>query len=196
MPGVNGQDGPTNERDFTMQATHLAAETKYEALRHEIRSIIEARLPYPDRKLIRLEAISSQALHESGKWSGFPTRQVDWEWITGYPTYRFRHPNRFELALWYGSTLASLAIGKTSPGKTLVRLDFLEARPSNNPLKGRTTPIVASTMELYARVLGAVEIRIIDPINDNVRRYYESLGFGYVAPRKTHKAYVFKKISP
>ena len=177
-----------------MHATHLQAETRYEELRQEVRSAVETRLPYPDKGLIKLTAISIRALHEARQWADVAERRVDWDWLEGYRVYQFRHPNRFELATWYGNTLVSLALGKASPGKTLVRLDFIEARPVNNPLKGRTTPIVASAMELYARLLGASEIRIIDPINDNVRKYYQSLGFGYVPPQRGYLAYVFKKI--
>ena len=67
-------------------------------------------------------------------------------------------------------------------------LDFIEASPTHREIK--VLPIVIITMTAYAEALGADEIRIVEPINDVVRTYYEGFGMTYV--RKGD--YLFKKI--
>ena len=163
-----------------MYATHLSTENRYEKLRQEARDVVSTNLPYTDRASIQLKEVDNNALAQAKLWASFRSRQVDWEWSAGYLAFRNSNPKRFELATWYTGTLASLAIGKVSPANSLVRLDFVEARPEANKLTGRVTPIVLSTMEMYAHFIGASEMRIIDPINDRVSRYYQDLGFKLV----------------
>lgn len=61
-----------------------------------------------------------------------------------------------------------------------LRLDFIEALPENNPLKGRVVPIVISTAELYGTIVGASQLRIINPLDTNLIEYYSSFGYRYI----------------
>lgn len=164
-----------------MRATYFDAERRYEELRRETRSAIQRRLPYIDRESIRLTAIDGGALTHSQAWGKSPSRRVDWSWVVGYPALRSRYPKRFELAVWYEQTLSGLSFGRPSYNGTFLRLDFVEAMPDNSKLKGRIFPISISVAELYAQVVGAQELRIINPINQSVIRYYESFGYTHVS---------------
>jgi hypothetical protein len=49
---------------------------------------------------------------------------------------------------------------------------------------------VLTAYRVYARLLGAKEIRIMHPINDEVRDYYVAFGYTYLAS----KDYLFKQV--
>lgn len=179
-----------------MKATHKDAEQRYEAFRDLSRQNIQQSLPYTDRNLIRLEPISNESLVAAKLWMADPTRRVDWDWAGsgGYSDYAFRYPKRFEMATWYGNSLASLCLGRPSYTGTQMRMDFTEAAPSNNPLKGRVIPIVVSAGELYASIIGAREIRLIDPIHEKLIEYYASIGYTYVN-QNVDKHYLVKVLT-
>lgn len=162
-----------------MLATHIEAENRYGNFRKLARDAIQQELPYSDRGNIRLTEVSQQALIYTKIWAADINRKVDWQWIEGYRNYSFRHPNRFELATWYGNALAGLSLGRPSYAGTRLRLEFIEASPTNTPLKGRIVPITISVAELYANIIGASELRIIDPVDKKLIEYYSSFGYRY-----------------
>ncbi|MFC6755158.1 hypothetical protein, partial [Halorubrum tibetense] len=105
---------------------------------------------------------------------------VDWDWTEGYNAFKYRHPKRFEMALWNNGTLASLSLGKPTYHGTKLRLDFIEGNPEN----GKDVRVFQTTflaLAGYAEALGAAELRVMNPINADVRRYYEGFGLIYVA---------------
>lgn len=61
-----------------------------------------------------------------------------------------------------------------------LRLDFIEARPKNNHLKGRVVPTVISVAELYGAIIGASQLRIMNPVNSKLIDYYSSFGYRYI----------------
>jgi hypothetical protein len=163
-----------------MRATHREAEDRYESFRKLSREKILESLPYADRKLIKLEGITASAISVAKTWSSYQSRAVNWDWGFGYQAYSRRYPKRFELATWYGSVLAGLALGRPSYMGSHLRLDFVEALPEKNPLKGRIVPIAISVAELYGAIIGASQLRIIDPIHTNLIDYYTSFGYTYI----------------
>lgn len=180
-----------------MLATHIEAENRYESFRKMAREAIHQELPYGDRGNIKLTEISQSALIYSKIWAADLNRKVDWPWSEGYKSYAFRYPNRFELATWYGSALAGLSLGRPSYAGTRLRLEFIEANPSGSPLKGRIIPITISVAELYANIIGASELRIIDPIDKKLIEYYSSFGYRYCSGRteSNQKHYLVKVLS-
>lgn len=62
------------------------------------------------------------------------------------------------------------------------RLGFIEANPEK-PSGVRAFQATFLAMAGYANSLGADELRVMNPINDEVREYYERYGFTYVARR-------------
>ncbi|KZY98029.1 hypothetical protein [Oleibacter sp. HI0075] len=180
-----------------MLATHDDAERRYESFREMARNAIQKELPYTDRNNIRLGSICPNALMHAKRWNEDPRRLVEWSWDGGYRDYSYRNPKRFELATWYGNTLAGLSLGRPSYAGTRLRLEFIESRPSSSPLKGRIVPITISVAELYASIIGAEELRIIDPIDDRLIEYYSSFGYIYrkATGEKNQKHYLVKAIS-
>ncbi|ARU55606.1 hypothetical protein OLMES_1531 [Oleiphilus messinensis] len=179
-----------------MLATHQDAERRYESLREMARNSIGNELPYTDRSNIHLRGICQKALLQAKLWDNDPKRLVDWPWDSGYQDYSYRNPKRFELATWYGNTLAGLSLGRPSYAGTRLRLEFIESRPSSSPLKGRIVPITISVAELYANIIGADELRIIDPVDQKLVEYYTSFGYRYktAVSEKNHKHYLVKAI--
>jgi hypothetical protein len=166
-----------------MQATHKDAEERYAELRREVRAAVERQLPYPDRPKISLRGIDGEALNHAEAWRLQPERQVDWPWSSGFPLVRFRYPKRFDLAIWYEKELAGLSFGRPSYNGTFLRLDFAEASPRGSPLKGRIFPITLTAAELYAHVIGAHEVRLVNPIHESLVEYYSRFGYTYVSGR-------------
>lgn len=177
-----------------MRATHREAENRYESFRKLSRDKILESLPYADKRLIKLEGITPTSISAAKTWNSYHSRAVDWDWGFGYESYSRRYPKRFELATWYGNTLASLALGRPSYMGSHLRLDFIEALSENNPLKGRVVPIAISVAELYGTIIGASQLRIIDPIHKNLIDYYTSFGYTYFK-QGTKKHYLVKDLS-
>jgi hypothetical protein len=136
----------------------------------------------------RLALIDAVALTAAKKWEYSANRVVDWDWRVGYNDFRFRHPKRFELAIWADTTLVSLTLGRPTYHGGGMRLDFIEANPDVKRL--RVTPIALLALTAYAKAVGANEIRIMNPINDEVKEYYGKLGLKYVK----HGDYLYQKI--
>ena len=178
-----------------MLQTHREAEQRYERFRQQARQFAHELLPYQDKALIGLSSIDSKAISQSKTWAGLPGRVTDWDWLDGSSTYRRRYPKRFELAIWYGSILCGLTLGRPSYRGTWMRLDFVERRPGINPLQGRIVPISLTAIEAYAELLGAQQVRIMDPFED-VIGYYAS--FGYTVVRRNGSinkpSYLYKNL--
>jgi hypothetical protein len=106
---------------------------------------------------------------------------VGWDWFDGYSIFRFRHPKRFELALWGGSDLHALSLGRPTYNGNHLRLDLVEAQPRDLGPRPPVLPDILVAYVIYARLLHARQIRIMHPINEDVTRYYESFGYRYIA---------------
>lgn len=115
----------------------------------------------------------------SKTWRASTNRRVDWDWFEGYTAFKFRYPKRFELAVWYKNGLVSLTLGRPTYCGTALRLDFIEANP-NKPAELKVFPITLFVMMAYAEALGAEELRVMNPISDTVKQYYEGSGLIYV----------------
>ncbi len=160
-----------------MRTTHLAAEERYDALRKA--ALRAAKMLLPNSGSIDLRLVDFEALAAAKKWAASPSRFLDWDWAGGYRDFRFRHPKRFELAIWHESALVGLCLGRPTYHGGGLRLDFAEASPEGRAIQ--IMPIMLFAMTGYATAIGASEIRLVHPVNEQVRKYYESLGLTYVA---------------
>ena len=159
-----------------MLATHIDAERRYTELRKTALRVISGQIPSNNNLVLKL--IDKPALLESQKWNLSHKRLVKWDWLNSYGAFKYRYPKRFELALWHKQALASLSLGRpTYNGKSL-RLDFIEGNPDNTGIK--VFPLVMAAMTTYAEALGANELRVMNPINDEVKQYYQKFGLIYV----------------
>jgi len=163
-----------------MLSTHIDAEKRYHSIRSETlrqaQKKLSARSEYTD---LILRTFDSRALSISKTWEKSRDRWVDWDWLDGYSAFKFRYPKRFELAVWHKNTLASLTLGRPTYRGTALRLDFIEASPLDK-VEFSVFPVTLVAMTAYAKALGATSIRVMNPINDEVKRYYESMGLVYV----------------
>jgi len=163
-----------------MLATHMDAERRYGALRAQTLKIVQDSAAADLGVSVTLTLIDSAALSAFKRWEHDPNRQVDWDWIEGYSAFKFRHPKRFELAVWEKNQLGSLSLGRPTYNGTAIRLDFIEASPVRES-DVKLFPVTLLAMTAYADLLGASELRVMHPINATVRRYYERHGLTYVA---------------
>lgn len=160
-----------------MLATHADAEKRYDVIRRETLKAAEnlVRRNYPQ---LRLTTIDAATLNAADAWSNNPTRRVNWDWLSSYNSIKFRHPKRFEAAVWYKGQLNGLSLGRPTYNGSSLRLDFIEASPVDRELAVFEIIIVA--MRTYADLLGARELRVMHPINKQVKSYYAAHGFTYV----------------
>jgi len=163
-----------------MLATHKDAEERYTTIRQAVIDEANQQFIRNGQHGLKAKLIDASALNASTTWNASSRRHVDWDWIQGYNDFRFRHPKRFEMALWQGQKLASLTLGRPTYMGARLRLDYIEG----NPDKSEDIQVFQFTfiaMAIYANALGADELRIMNPINKTVRGYYERFGFSYIA---------------
>jgi len=58
------------------------------------------------------------------------------------------------------------------------RLDFIEGSPAKREIA--VFEVIVTAMLTYAKMLGAEEMRVMHPINEEVKNYYVSHSFTYV----------------
>lgn len=163
-----------------MIPSHSDAEKRYSTLRvaaiEAIQTGLKQRSGYEH---IQLKMIDNAALLAAKAWMNSSSRRVGWDWFEGYSSFAFRFPKRFELAVWEHGVLMSLSLGQPTRHGNALRLDFIEANP-DAIASVKLFPITAIAMYTYAEMIGATELRVFKPINEQVRRYYEENGFIYV----------------
>lgn len=101
----------------------------------------------------------------------------DWNWSQEYGFYKNR-PNRFELSLWRGGMLGALCFGQTSKAGTRVRMNLIESSPARpGPLGIAALPVLAYAAAIFADLIDATEIWILDP-KPVLEEVYKREGFG------------------
>lgn len=130
---------------------------------------------------IRATLISPEALSAAKLWNNSSNRRVNWDWFFAYTEFKSLYPKRFEIALWQGVQLIGLSLGKPSYDSSNLRLELVEASPIDLGDRPSTMGMVLLAYVIYARMIKATEIRIMNPINDTVRKHYETFGYTYVS---------------
>jgi hypothetical protein len=164
-----------------MLATHVDAERRYDKLRNMALKATEETLQEQKINNIRLTTITLEALNATKLWERSSIRQVNWNWLDGHSSFKFRYPKRFEIALWQANQLIGLSMGKPTYSGTALRLDVIEAAPSDLGNRPSIFEMVILAYGVYARLINAKQIRIMNPINDQVKAYYQTFGYTYVA---------------
>ncbi|MBI3896771.1 MAG: hypothetical protein HY308_00575 [Gammaproteobacteria bacterium] len=89
--------------------------------------------------------------------------RASWWWAEQFSVYQ-NQPNRFEITLSNCGQLGALCYGRTSRAGRNTRLDLIEAIPLKpSPLNTRAVPIIVQAGVMFADLVGASEIWIIDP---------------------------------
>lgn len=125
---------------------------------------------------VRLSLVDNQAYAAFQRWESHPDRQVDWDWPTSWMGWKINYPKRFECATWNNNKLIGFAMGRPTYHATGLRLDYIEKSPEANESH---LDLSYLALYAYATLLGANHVKIMNPINNDVRDYYESKGFKY-----------------
>jgi len=164
-----------------MLATHMDAEIRYSKIRREALNAASELLSSQNGSSIRLTEINADALNASKEWSSSKTRIKNWNWVEGYTVFKFRYPKRFEMALWESKRLIGLSMGRPTYQGTALRLDVVEASPSDLGDRPSIFETVLLGYGIYARLINAKQIRIMNPVNERVKSYYEKYNYRYVS---------------
>jgi hypothetical protein len=168
------------------QASHQRADRTYAQLREQSRILITEELPVRYRDSVTFDDINGRAMAQLSRWEAHPDRRVMWSWPAWASRYAAIYPKRFELTIWFHSKLCSVSLGRPTWGAGKLRLDMIESSPERTPLSGNTVNLTITAARAYARMIGASQIRIMNPINSKVRSHYESLGFTYVGGKSDY----------
>lgn len=118
------------------------------------------------------DGITFNCQKELRKWEQTGSRRVAWDWDKVLKSYR-AHPKRFELSIWHKDLfLCGATIGKPTWNGGKLRLDFIEASPIRSPLSGLIIDLIIIAGAAYAEIIGATQLRIMHPINENVKNLY------------------------
>lgn len=178
-------------------ASHIAAETRYNQARTQARQLAEQEIPARYHGMVKIRSIDQDALSHAAVWRVKRKAQgtgVAWSFPDGFSSYRFRHPNRLDIAVWADATLCSLAIGVPTKTASSMRLDVIEASPDLTPISGEVFPITLAAFQAYALLIGAGSITVMRPLNEKLIGYYESRGFVYLKSKGSAPARMWKAL--
>jgi hypothetical protein len=184
------QDAEDRYQGFRDAVYHLTWQAWEEKLRGRMLDL--RLLPIDDDALQQAEALwTLRALAQADRPHVF-------DWRTIYQQVRTT-PRRFDMAIWNGSLLCGLMVGKASRGKmnqqrdSNVTIRFLQsAPPVLNELRGYIAPIAIEAAENYATLLGKRYIYVKSPLHE-VMTLYTRLGFR-VAKRHAKGLYMFREV--
>ncbi|PUA28444.1 MAG: hypothetical protein B0W54_18545 [Cellvibrio sp. 79] len=114
--------------------------------------------------------------------------RAEWRWVDAYSFYNRKNAfKRFDLCIKNGSNVVGLAYGEPTVSKSTLKIDIIEATPYQEYKKGiKTFEVVSRAAQYYAILLGADEVRIMNPLSKELANYYCSFGYEYVEPRAKH----------
>lgn len=181
-----------------MTSLRKEAETRYTGYRDSVYHVTyeswRSQVNRPDVDL-RLYSIEDDALQQCEQlWTIFPRQShpptFPWREILNFER---RTPRRFELAIWNGSLLCGLVIGRASRSnigpESNVTITLLQgAPPEINLLKGYIAPIAIDAALAYATILGRPMVYVKDPL-PAVMNYYQEFDFK-VAKRRCKGLYL------
>lgn len=127
----------------------------------------------------KFSEISYQDAIEADKWRwGDESKAPIWEWTRLYRAYRSNSGvKRFDVAIRAHGKLCALCYGVPSRQKLVLKLHALSRLPNANPLAGNILSIVLFSADAYARLIGAQELWLCNPMNSHLVALYESVGF-------------------
>ncbi|MET1255429.1 hypothetical protein [Aliikangiella maris] len=140
------------------------AERRYKKLREQALRAVELRLK---SKGFSFTTITEQALSAVKIWKKSKSRPYPWDWREGRNRYQSRYPKRFEVALWHRNKLVAISLGRPTFGGSGMRLDIVEGRPHDLGDRPSVMDEILLAYEVYALLLGASHIRIMNPVNED-----------------------------
>lgn len=155
---------------------HTRTEEKYRIFREvTYESVMEE---FPE---IEARGISYKDVFTADSWKNINSVEArrsrgGWEWVREFSYYKKR-PNRFEISLWRAGILGALCYGQTSKQGTTVRMNLIESIPIRpTPLGMKAFPIMSYAAAVFADIVGADELWVLDP-DPNLESFYMKEGF-------------------
>ena len=103
-------------------------------------------------------------------WENHSQRIAEWDW-----SHSDHRPDKgVNVAIWHEDMLCGLASGELTANA--VRLDFVEAFPGTNPLKGSIIPIALTVCDAYANLTDREHLRVAG-VSEDLVSIYERFGF-------------------
>lgn len=111
--------------------------------------------------------------------------RTEWRWVDAYSIYNRKSAfKRFDLCIRNGNNVVGLSYGLPTVSKSSLKIDIIEATPYEQHKKDvRVFELVSRAAQYYAVLLGADEVRIINPLSKYLANYYCSFGYEYVEPK-------------
>jgi len=157
--------------------SRIDADHRYEKIRELALEVAQNSI---DSKF-KLTKITPEALNATVLWNNSEERRYLWDWKKNYSYYRMNYPKRFEIAVWENSMLTAISLGRPTYNATGLRLDIVEAMPRDLGERSNVFDTIILACEVYARMINANHIRIMNPVNDTVKTFYERYGYKYIA---------------
>jgi len=176
-----------------MQLSHFKTIQRYDESRKQARELAKKGLPRHLKRLT-LAPVDNFALIAFRAIDKEAHRTVDWDWNFA-PKYCKRYPKAFDLSVWNGNSLCSLSLGRPTYKGTEMRLDFIEKFTNNPVFSGDMFGISLLAYEAYGKIIGARQLRIMNPENEKLIKYYSSYGgFAYKKSLKGNPHYLVKSL--
>lgn len=177
-----------------MHPLHQETFDRYDLFRHQAREISEENLPPNLKGFLAFAGIDHKALVAAKAWESMGERSVTWDWSFS-SRYKILWPKAFDMSVWFGNTLCSLTLGRPTYKGTDMRLDFIERCPRNCPHAGEMFRVSLLAYETYGTLIGARKIRIMQPMNERLTKYYMSHGgFDYVRSKQGQPHYLVREL--
>jgi len=136
---------------------------------------------------VGLHSISVNDALDADEWPNAKS----WSWVQQLRQY-CNDPKRFDVGLSVKGRLCALCIGTPSKAGLSLKLHVLEGKPDGNPLKGQVLKIILFAAHGYAGMIGATEVWLCDPINDDLVSVYERYGYMAVRDKKNNVTHLKK----
>ncbi len=129
--------------------------------------------------------ISYSDAAQADLWQGHGRNE--WSWKSAYSIYQRKSGfKRFDLSIKNGINVCGLSYGMPTKSKSKLKIDIIESTPyhrhkNNTKIFG----LISQAAQYYALLLGANEVRIMNPLNEKLINHYCSYGYDYIQPRKS-----------
>ncbi len=155
----------------------------YERLRKEIYKHTES--IHPQFKCYEIKH-SDATIADTWRSVNHTKERSQWSWKYAYQCYNSKSSfKRFDLCIKNGAHPIGLAYGMPTKSKGKLKIDIIESTPiKEHKLNNSVFEIISTGAQAYAALLGANEIRIMNPLNEALSNFYNRFGYERVEPSR------------
>lgn len=141
-----------------------------------------------DFRLHQCGRISSADAFQADNWRGVDglKQRYAWRWGDAYVAYNRKNMfKRFDLSIKVGNKVVGLAYGAPTISKSNLKIDIIEATPyKDHKSDVKVFEVITRAAHYYGALLGADEVRLMNPLSESLINYYCSYGYEYVKPMR------------